>query len=265
MKILSLLLLALCWLGAGGGLHAQPSSPGEVWMIATRPEVRVPVYVVWNPQAVATVVLFSGGGGGYGALDSEGWPSNRNFLIRTGKVWASYPFNVVMVGRPTDGLDLHEGAVRVGEAHQADNDAVFAAIKRQSPLPLWVVGTSMGTLSAAAAAIRNTDNRIAGIVLSSSVTSYKITGAVPRQELGSIRVPVLVVHHARDACRVCAPYEAKNIPAALKNAPVKALVLITEGSGESGDPCEALHFHGYIGAEKSVVDLIARWIQHPVQ
>ncbi len=35
---------------------------------------------------------------------------------------------------------------------------------------------------------------------------------------------------------VCTPWEAKNIPSALKNAPAKALLLIDEGGGESGDP-----------------------------
>ncbi len=263
MKARSFLVL-LCWLIVAPAWAQTPSpSLGEVIMVETRSTVRVPVFAVWNPQAVATVVLFSGGAGGSGRSEAGSWPSSQNFLIRTGKFWASYPFNVVMVGRPTDGIDLHDGAVRVGAKHAADNDAVFKAIKDKSSLPLWVVGTSMGTISAAAAAIQNTEQRIAGVVLTSSITAYKMDGAVPGQALDRIRVPVLVVHHARDGCRVCTPYEAKNIPGALKNAPLKAFVLINEGSGESGDPCEALHFHGYIGAEQSTVDLIARWIQNP--
>jgi pimeloyl-ACP methyl ester carboxylesterase len=264
LKILKLMvvLAALC---VGSAVHAQASQAGEVLLVDTRPQVRVPLFAVWNPQAIATVVLFSGGAGGYGKLNAEGWPGSQNFLIRTGKLWAGYPFNVVMVGRPSDGIDLHDDLVRIGDLHAADNVAVFTAIKAKSPLPLWVVGTSMGTISAAAAAIRDTSGQIAGVVLTSSVTGYKKAGAVTRQDLSKIRVPTLVVHHARDGCRLCAPYEAKTIPAALKNAPVKAFLLVTEGGGESGDACEALHFHGYIGAEQSTVDLIARWIQSPVQ
>lgn len=258
-------MLALCWLMlfASAWAQAPAGPPGEVLRVDTRTGVRVPLYALWNPQATATVVLYSGGGGGYGRLDAEGWPAGQNFLIRTGRLWASYPFNVVMVGRPSDGIDLSDGAVRTGDLHAADNVAIFTAIKARSPLPLWVVGTSMGTISAAAAAIRDRSDQIAGVVLTSSVTAYKIPGAVPRQELSSIRVPTLVVHHARDGCRGCTPYEAKAIPAALKQAPVKALMLIEEGSGESGEACEALHFHGYIGAEALVVERIARWIQSP--
>lgn len=245
--------------------QSQAAPAGEVLMVPTRPGVQVPLFAVWNSQAVATVVLFSGGGGGYGRYDASGWPSSQNFLIRTGRQWVAHPFNVVMVGRPSDGIDLSDGAVRTGPLHAADNEAVFQSILDKSPLPLWLVGTSMGTISAAAAAIQDkaVPPRIAGLVLTSSVTGYKKTGAVTRQDLSQVRVPTLVVHHARDGCRLCAPYEAKAIPPALKNAPVKAFLLVEEGGGESGDECGALHFHGYIGAEARVVDQIARWIQNP--
>jgi pimeloyl-ACP methyl ester carboxylesterase len=265
MNIRSLLILLLCWLGVHGLPQAQTTTTagGEVLSIATRPGVRVPVFVVWNPQAKATVVLFSGGAGGYGMLGEDGWPASQNFLIRTGKVWAGHPFNVAMVGRPSDGIDLQDGAVRIGSLHSADNDAVFKALKSKSALPLWVVGTSMGTISAAAAAIQDTDHRIAGVVLTSSITAYNMSGAVPRQELEKIQVPTLVVHHARDSCKVCTPYEAKRLPAALKNAPIKALWMVEEGSGAVGNPCQALHYHGYAGAERAVVDRIARWIENP--
>jgi pimeloyl-ACP methyl ester carboxylesterase len=263
MKILRLLVV-LTALFSGGGVQAQTSPPvGEVQWVDTRPQVRVPLFTVWNPRAKATVVLFSGGAGGYGKLNPDGWPGGQNFLIRTGKQWASYPFNVVMVGRPSDGIDLQDGTVRTGELHAADNVAIFSAVKAKSPLPLWLVGTSLGTISATAAAVHDSLGQIAGMVLTSSVTGYKKPGAVPRQDLSKIRVPTLVVHHARDGCRLCAPHEAKTIPAALTNAPVKAFLLVTEGTGESGDPCDALHFHGYIGAEAWVVDQIARWIQNP--
>ena len=138
-------------------LFAQEAAPtvvaGQVEQVATREGVSVPIYTYWHAAAVATVVLFSGGAGGYGQIGADGWPTSGNFLIRTGKHWASYPFNIVMVGRPSDGIDLSLGAVRIGKLHAADNTAIFKAIKGKSPAPIWVVGTSMGTISAAAATI----------------------------------------------------------------------------------------------------------------
>lgn len=248
-----------------GSLHAQESHVGEVQRIATREGVSVPIYAFWQADALATVVLFSGGGGGYGLIGDDGWPSGGNFLIRTGRRWASHAFNVVMVGRPTDGIDLSLGAVRTGEQHAADNTAIFRAIKRKSPLPIWVVGTSMGTISAAAAAIHDTEGLIAGVVLTSSIVAYKVPGAVPKQNLEMIHVPTLVFHHADDACWACRPYEVKNIAGALKNAPIKKTILASGGSGATGNPCEPMHHHGFVGMQEEAVDLIAAWIVNPTE
>lgn len=248
-----------------GLLHAQEPLVGEVQRIATREAVTVPIYTYWRNDAVATVVLFSGGGGGYGQIGEDGWPTGSNFLIRTGKHWAGYPFNIVMVGRPTDGIDLSLGTIRTGEKHAADNVAMFKAIKIRSPLPLWLVGNSMGTISAAAAAIQDAENLVAGVVLTSSVVAYKVPGAVPTQKLERIRVPVLVFHHEDDACGSCRAYEARNIAGALRNAPIKKTILIRGGAGATGNPCEPMHHHGFVGMRDEAVDLIAAWIIKPTE
>ena len=258
MKRLLLLIAFACT-----PLAAQEVGSGVVQRIATRDGVSVPIYAYWRDAAVATVVLFSGGAGGYGKISDDGWPASANFLIRTGRHWASYPFNVVMVGRPSDGIDLALGGVRTGDAHAADNVAIFKAVKLRAPVPMWVIGTSMGTISATAAAIRDGDELIAGLVLSSTIVAYKSPGAVPTQALEKIRVPTLVLHHENDACWACRPYEAKNIAGELKNAPVKKTVFVNGGTGASGNPCEALHHHGFVGMEKEAVDLIAAWIVKP--
>ncbi len=259
---------AFAWLSAlffTSYLQAQEVGTGKVQRVATREGVSVPIYSFWRNDAVATVVLFSGGAGGYGRIGEDGWPTSGNFLIRTGKHWATHPFNVIMVGRPTDGIDLASGDVRIGEKHAADNMAIFKAIKLRSPLPIWVVGTSMGTISAAAAAIYDSENLIAGVVLTSSVVSYKIPGAVPKQSLDKIRVPVLVLHHEQDDCWACRPHEVKNIASAMTNAPLKKTVFVEGGSGASGNPCEPMHHHGFVGMQDEAVNLAAAWILKPTE
>jgi hypothetical protein len=259
-KLVAVLAL-LVVLSHGGELRAGEIQRGNIERVQTRGVV-VPIYTVWKEGAVATVVLYCGGGGGYGAIGEDGWPGSRNFLIRSAKVFAAHPFNVVLVGRATDVPNLN-GPARIGDDHDQDNRAIFHAIKAKSAAPIWLVGTSMGTISVAAAAIRDNEHVIAGIVLSSAVTSYRIRGAVPTQELEKIRVPVLVVHHENDACKLCTPYEAKGIAGGLKNAPIKKTVLVHGGGEPSGDSCEPMHYHGYIGMEKEVVGLIAAWIKSP--
>jgi pimeloyl-ACP methyl ester carboxylesterase len=245
----------------GAGSRAVEIPRGGVERVQTRGVV-VPIYTVWKDGAVATLVLYSGGGGGYGAIGEDGWPGSKNFLIRSARLFAAYPFNIVLVGRAADVQNL-DGPARIGDDHEQDNRAIFHAIKAKSAAPIWLVGTSMGSISVTAAAIRDNEHEIAGIVLSSSVTSYRIRGALPTQDLDKITVPVLVVHHENDACKLCTPYEAKGIAGSLKNAPIKKTVLVDGGGEPSGDPCEPMHYHGYIGMEKEVVDLIAAWIRNP--
>jgi len=262
-NVISRALFFLCALLCTAALQANETGRGELQRIDTRKGVSVPIYTYWRPNAVATVVLFSGGGGGFGQIGDEGWPSSGNFLIRTGRHWASHPFNIVMVGRPTDLIDLALGGIRTGARHAADNFAIFKAIKLKSSLPVWLVGTSMGTISAAAAAIQDNENLLAGIVLTSSITGYRIDGAVPKQDLEKIRIPTLIFHHQEDTCKFCQAYEAKEIAGQLKNAPIKKTMIVTGGSGATGNPCGAFHHHGYIGMENEAVDMIAEWILKP--
>ena len=245
-------------------LRAEEIPTGQVIQVETR-GVTLPLFVLRREGAEATVLLYSGGAGGYGSLGEDGWPNSRNFLIRSARLFAAYPFNLVLVGRAKDVSDL-DGPARISDAHAEDNRAVFSAVRQTlGNAPLWLVGTSRGTMSVTAAAVRDEEKAIAGIVLTSSVTAYRLRGPVPTQDLEKIRVPTLVIHHARDACKFCAPWEARNIAPALKNAPIKKTLIVEGGGGESGDPCEAFHFHGYIGMEKEVVDLIAGWIRHPTE
>jgi hypothetical protein len=189
MKVKFALLIFFWVLNFGAVSQTAEVQAGLVEQIESR-GVLVPIYAVWKNNAVANLVLYSGGGGGYGVIGADGWPDSKNFLIRSAKLIAAHPFNVILVGRARDVSTL-DGVARTGDDHYRDNQAIFRAIKANNSAPIWLVGTSMGTISVAAAAIRDTDSDIAGVVFTSSVTSYRVPGAVPTQDLGKIRVPVL--------------------------------------------------------------------------
>ena len=57
-------------------LYAQEVGAGEVLRVDTHEGVSVPIYTYWQTNAVATVVLFSGGAGGYGQIGEDGWPAD---------------------------------------------------------------------------------------------------------------------------------------------------------------------------------------------
>jgi hypothetical protein len=107
------------------------------------------------------------------------------------------------------------------------------------------------------------DSQIAGGVVSSSVVAYKKAGALPKQDLKQIKVPVLVYHHEKDACDICRPNEVPSILSGLKNSPVKKLMMVSGGSNPTGSPCEGNHWHGFIGMEQQAVSEISAWIKNP--
>ena len=102
-----------------------------------------------------------------------------------------------------------------------------------------------------------------GYVTTSQLTPNTEHRAIATQDIGKIKVPTLVVHHKNDACRICVPYEAARITDGLKSAPIKKFQMLDGGSDPVGDPCEALHWHGFINHEKEAVQLIGNWIKSP--
>lgn len=234
---------------------------GHLIKVPTRPNVKVPVY--WMPRegATATVMLMPGGNGGFGQI-VDGQPSGGNFLVRSRQYFAAQGFNVAVVSHPSDIEDL-DYSYRTSEEHVGDLKKVVEAVKQLSSQPVWIVGTSRGTVSTAAAAVAFGNEQLAGIVLTSSIVNMKKPGAIPWQKLDTIRIPVLVLHHEKDGCVHCRPDEVRWIVRGLKHAPTKKQIMVSGGANPTGDPCSGQHWHGFIGMEKEVSEIIASWIKSP--
>lgn len=262
--VLAALALAACAVAPPLRAQAPDPAPGQMLSTETRPGVQVPYFAAWRDDAVATLVLFSGGPGGFGRVQpGSPWPRSNNFLIRSAPLFARHPFNVVLMGRASDTRDL-DWAARTSAAHLADNLAVLRAVKQRSSAPIWLVGTSRGTVSITAAAINDSEHLVSGLVLTSSIVNPRVPGSVPTQDLAKVQVPTLVVHHEHDQCRICSPAGVDAILRGLTAAPVKTRRWFTGGEDQAtGDPCEALHTHGYVGIEQQVVDFIAGWVAKP--
>ena len=242
-------------------LYADSTLADAIIRLESRPGVKVPVFYMKREGATASVILLPGGAGGFGT-PVDGKPSGNNFLVRSRDFFADAGLNVAVMGRASDMTDL-DYPVRVSDEHMKDIKTVVDHLKNDTGLPVWLVGTSRGTVSATAAAVKFGNSDLAGIVLTSSIVTYKVVGAVPKQDLAAIRIPVLVLHHEQDACGHCRPYEVPAIVKGLANAPFKKLVMVNGGGGASGEPCEAMHYHGFIGMEKEAVTTITDWIKKP--
>ncbi|MCG6533804.1 MAG: alpha/beta hydrolase [Syntrophales bacterium LBB04] len=252
MRILISIMLALC--------TSTALADDKLINLDTRPAVSVGLYYMKRDDATAAVVLLPGGDGDINI--TNGAPASNNFLVRSRAYFTANGFTVAISGTPTDMKYLGYSA-RTSPRHVEDLVKVVEFVKRDSGLPVWLVGTSRGTVSATAAAVSFGNKELAGIVLTSSVTGNKRIPGVALQRLEAIRIPVLVMHHAKDACNVCNPNEVWKITDGLKNAPVKKQIMVNGGADPSGDPCGAQHWHGYIGMEKEAVGIISDWIRNP--
>lgn len=249
------LLLALLSIAA-----APARAADELVTIATRPGVTVSYWLMPRADAPATLLLLPGGGGSL--LMRDGQPQSGNFLVRSRELFREQGFAVAIAGPPSDVAELSY-TFRASSAHVEDLRQVVDDLQRRSGKPVWLIGTSRGTISAAAAAIALGPERIAGLVLSSSITSPRHPDAVTKLALEKIRVPVFVLHHAQDACVACPPREVPRILQGLGNAPVKQLQWAEGGGPPQGDPCGPFHWHGYIGIEPQAVAWITQWIRDP--
>ena len=158
--------------------------------IPTRPSVTQRFVYLAPEGPKATVILFAGGHGGLqiSRTGSFRW-GETNFLVRTRRLFEKNGLSVAVVAAPSDRETApFLGGFRQRPEHVADIKAVLAWLTQQANVPVWLVGTSMGTLSAAfiATQVGPGDGGPDGVVLTSSIIS--LPGARP----GASAMPSLI-------------------------------------------------------------------------
>ena len=257
------LLLGLCAALAGQAAIAQSTEP-RVVDIPTRPGVTQRfVYIAPAGAPKASVILLAGGHGGLKIYEggSFGW-GGGNFVVRTRQQFVDAGLAVAVVDAPSDKQSPpYLSGNRQTPEHVADMLAVIAWLKQQAPVPVWLVGTSRGTQSAAYIATEASPAQGGpdGIVLTSTILTDPKGRAVPMMPLEKLSIPVLVVHHENDGCKICAFSDMPAMMQKLAKTPKAELISVTGGQSR-GDPCEAMAYHGYNGIEADVVGKINRWV-----
>ena len=149
---------------------------------------------------------------------------------------------------------------RLGADHLTDISAVVADLGKRFPgTPIFLVGTSRGTISAAAVGAK-LNTQIAGVVLTSTLfrqssgRSGESGPGLSRFDFGTIKVPVLFVHHVSDQCGVT-PYGD-----AARLVDKYPLVSVLGGRPPQSGACDALSAHGFFGKESETVEEIVNWM-----
>jgi len=250
-RILFLCLMMICTLPAGASdrVFDKPLFGGDIMqrvLLSTPPHPR------------GTLIMLPGGAGDIGIMPDGSLKHPHNFLVRTKSQWLKRGYAVLIPdtvqGRNLRGLRSSPGYGRiVGELVKFAHNWTKG--------PVFLIGTSQGTIAAMNGATRAKPGSIAGVVLTEAVTvrggSHEtVFDAQPEK----VRVPVLIIANDKDRCRVTPPGNAGKIRAALTTSPDVQIVRISGGADKDGKSCGSLSPHGYYGAEAEVIGKIASWL-----
>lgn len=253
---------ALACLIAGETVQAQE----QEWTIALQGDVSIRV-LVGHPHKKAprgVVVLFAGGDGRL-QLDGRGHPARmrNNFLVRVRPLLQQAGFITALVDAPSD-RQRRPGLLsgyRASRTHAArDVGGVVERLSGRFRRPVFVIGTSRGSVSAANAAHR-LGKRLQGAVLTASLTKPNRKGAtINTVALKQITVPTLFVHHRADACHVTTLEDARASFEKMRKAKARVTWATVTG-GEAGlSPCTGRSYHGFWKAEARAVQHITAWL-----
>jgi pimeloyl-ACP methyl ester carboxylesterase len=221
---------------------------------------------------MAAVLLFAGGHGALGltSASSMKWGAG-NFLVRTRQQFLDQGFMVAVVDAPSDERGGMNAIFRMGGAHAGDIAAIVQHLRKIADVPVWMVGTSMGTFSAARGAMNA--KGVDGLVLSSTISrskpDWKIRASHPNgvgsMALAEVHVPTLILSHRNDRCDITPASDGDKLKARLTGAPKVEVRQLQGGLPPKSDPCEAYSQHGFYGIEGEAVGAISTFIKASVK
>lgn len=216
------------------------------------------LYTAARHETKGIIVMFPGGTGEIDIEKSGQVKNAKNFVVRSDDLWRDRGYGIVLV----DALD-HQSmrGQRSSAAYAEVTKKIIEFARRQANVPVWVLGTSQGSIAAMNAASHAGRTPLAGLVLTESVS---ILGGSHETVFDAhpddVRVPSLVVANVDDRCKVAPPSMAQSIAQSIRHAPATVLS-VSGGTQHTQDECGSLTPHGYYGIEEKVVDGIVDWMQ----
>lgn len=248
------------------GPPARPApAQQEIVTLPTRPGVTQSYFLTSIPKKLQGVALLFPGSGGTIQLRSEnGKPrfNQGNFLVRSRSEFIRRGVAAAILDVPSD-LQVGYGMsddFRLSAEHFRDISVVVGDLRKRLPgAPLFLVGTSRGSISAAALAARFGEE-IAGVVLTATMfrqaprNSLQPGPGLSRFDFAAIKQPLLFVHHVSDEC-ASTPYGD-----AARLAERHPLISVFGGPPPRSGPCDAFSQHGFLGKEADTVEEIVSWM-----
>ena len=183
-----------------------------------------------------------------------------NFLIRARRHIISQNLATLIVDCRSDSGDTCSSAYQASLNRHQDVSQLLIQVKKDFPgiQKIWLVGTSMGTISSSFMPTYDS-GMYAGAIHTASITEPYARNSY--RELGDFdykktKIPQVFIHHQEDPCFLTTHSGAKTI------ADKFQIPLITvQGGGDfSGAACKALTQHGFRGKEREVMLTIQKII-----
>jgi hypothetical protein len=250
--------------------RAQSPEPGAPVAKASERMVTLPlsngqlqrILILAPPHPRAATVMLPGGSGDVGLERGGDIRHDNNFVVRSRGLWVARGY-AVLIPDTIDHANLR-GERSAPRYAQLVTDLITYARSSLAPpvvLPVFLLGTSQGSIAAMNGAAHAAAGTLAGVVLTESVSvmggSHEtVFDAAPER----VQVPTLIVANLDDHCDVAPPTMAPRIAAALTNSPNVEVKTISGGETKSAKACGSRTPHGYYGIEDRVVDLISKWM-----
>lgn len=290
---------------------AVATTTSIVTLNATRAGITIPILVIDSTctaadvgceAPVATLILFTGGDGRLHLLEpTGGWQgasdlstvrlgSTQNFLVRQRNQFAgpdptsdpdepTLRYHVIMMDVPSDQTGGYPVNTTTGTSfrrsgkHQSDIADVIDYARTTFAVPVWLVGTSNGSTSAAKGALiaaQNPDTSKPanggpdGVVLTSPITESGNPNDVTAMDLNSIGLVAMMVASELDQCAASPPLGVYRIARRLVASPDFRGKIVTDpntpASTAASEYCEGDGYHGFSNTEGKAVDPIRAWI-----
>lgn len=183
-----------------------------------------------------------------------------NFLIRARQWLPDETIATLVVDCQSESGNDCPGSYQASKERQQDVQKLINEVRKEFPSikEVWLVGTSMGTISSSFMPTYDSE-AYAGAIHTSTITepyakhSYRELGGF---DYNKTKIPQFFIHHKNDPCPLTTYSSAKSISQKF-NLP---LISVTGGSDFEGFPCQAFTQHGFKGKEKEVMKVIAEII-----
>ncbi|MBO0661572.1 alpha/beta hydrolase [Jiella sp. MQZ9-1] len=212
------------------------------------------------PHPRATLIMLPGGTGEVGLRRDGAVRHDDNFVVRTRQAFVARGYAVLI---PETVAKINLRGMRSSPAYGRVVDGLAEYARQRFGVPVFLVGTSQGTIAAMNGAAHAPSGLVSGVVLSESISvpGRRSTETVFDADPPGVRVPALVIANRDDRCDVAPPAMAPRIASAMAHSPSVRVLRVEGGEQRSKTACGSRSPHGYDGIERPVIAAITAWLR----